>query len=368
LDTDSGSAHGPTPGTVVSSFKGHPNCSITIISPDRFKRNDLSARIHVKPTRACRPTHKDGSSPKTTDMAKFPNFELGKVCVSDCSIEFTMNLHLLQENLGSMCEEIYLTAWNAALNRARKNCRDSLACSFCGDESIKKDLASRLNDSCEFELKSPGSKEEATRPQQICFKHPTGCLFLQIAWEMLGGFLVPGSGPSGQEHRMGNWLHSSDHEKQQIEKAALDLFHDSHTVMQAAGFRHKHHVMILDQPRPRFSNQSAFHQWLNLHCQIFMKGAVGNFFVSGVPPGVFTSLDLGINFYSTHEGLFVLINGNKAQCIVNKQTMVSTQSARSHCCNLSNPTDGVVPAEMDAPPFSNPDDLVGRGVSVVRSV
>lgn len=377
LDIDSGLAHGPTPFTVVSSFRSHPNCSITIFSPDRVKRNDKSTRIHVKPSRAFRPSYKDGSSPKTIDMAKFPNFELGKVCVSDCGIEFTLNLHLLQENLGSLGQEIYIITWNAALNSARNNYRASSAYVNCDDESIKADLASRLNDSCEFELKSaPGeSKDVSSRPQNICFKHLTGCLFLQIVWEQLHLFGTEGLGPIGQEHRAGNWLHSSEHEKKQIEKAAVELFHHSHTVMQAAGFRHKCHALILDQPRPLLSQQRAFHGWLNLHYQSFMKAAVANFFIPGVTSNVFTSLDLGINFFSRSDECFVLINGYKAQRIVNQQTMVRTEDARSYYSNLQDPDsiDEPVAAEMDAPSRPNPSvpsprNLVGQGVCHVRPV
>lgn len=367
LDIDSGIAHGPTPFAVISVFKAYPNCYIVVNSPDSFKRNTLSTRIHVKTSADYQPAYKDGSCPNKLDMAQYPNFEVGKVCVSNRHIEFTMNLHLLQESLGSMIGDIHIAAWNAALNCARRDYRESFAFRTFVDDDIKEDLTSRLNDSCEFELKKnhEGNQGGGIRPQQIRFKYHTGCLYFLVVWEMLQNMALEGLGLTNRNHRLGAaWLHSSGDKQQEIRKAAKDLFHDTHTVVQAAGFRHDYQPVLLGQIRPQLCHQQEFHRWLNENYQEYMKAAVFNFFVDQVPPGVFTSLDVGVNFFSKRKDLWVLIDGKKAQGIVTKQTMVKTEVARKYYLDLESAA-GDVGMENERT-VAEVCDLVGEDVRVVR--
>lgn len=372
LDIDSGLVHGPTPFKTASAFNPYNNCYIDIKSPNRWHRNKLGTRLHVKKGQDFHPKNKkDGSCPKKLDMADFPNFEVGTLYVSNYHIRFTMYLHLIQENLSTLCDQINIGAWNAALNSAKNNYEDTLAFKECTDGSIKEDLVTRLNDTCDFELVDDKKAKKGTAPT-IRFKYKTGCLFFKIVWEKLQNFGLGVEEALGKEHRMGDWLHCGNHQKEEIQKAAEDLYNYSHTVVQAAGYRHHYRpYKTSNDGRPPFSEQRAFHQWLNAEYQEYMKAAVRNLFVDAVHPDVRIFLDLGMNFKSEKEEFFVMINGYKAERILKGQIKVLSQVARAYYSDETGlPREGEERMRGDSEDSGEPrgEALVGKCIRTVRNL
>jgi hypothetical protein len=370
IDIDSCMAHGSQPYKVALSFKAYNHGYIEIVSPNRYQRNDWSTRIHVKTGARYRPAYKNGRCPTKVDMANFPNIVVAYLYVSNYSIKFTMNIHLIQQKLGSIGEEIHVAAWNAALNCARQHYREADAFKACGDKGIKKDLESCLNDSCEFELKEEQPTIKGLKESQptLRLKYNTGCLFLKIVWEKLKTY-AEGERPASREHRMRNWMQYGDRKIEEVRKAAGDLYRDSHTVVQAAGFRKQfQEYEPINTGRPEFSDTKAFHLWLNKHYQLYMKVAVKNFFVKDVYEDVVTFLDVGINFKSKDPTCYILINGNEAQRIVNKQGKVLTEEARRYYLYSDPPnnSDGMETREGGREEVTWGEGLIGQKVRQVR--
>ena len=129
---------------------------------------------------------------KNVDMAMFPNFEIAKLWVSGQLIEFSLNLHIINEEPpdGNMVDRIELHAWNAALNCARKHFKKSPVFQLWLNDDAKKiyadGLEHKLASANSFEVRpdnnNPGNKKHLV---PLRFTHMIGCLFLEIVWENL---------------------------------------------------------------------------------------------------------------------------------------------------------------------------------------
>jgi hypothetical protein len=369
FDIDSCLVHAATPSETALALNG---VYMTISHPFSYKRNESSNRLLVKTIR----TSESGKAVRqNVDMAKFPNFEIAKLWVSEHAIDFTMNLHVINEEppSGNMVEEMELYAWNASLNCAKKYFKKSPAFQRWFNDDEKKShavsLELKLASTNSFEVRTT-SKKTGTQKHltPTRFSYQTGCLFLEIVWENLIAIASKGVEPESNEIRYPEEFGFSKHLLSSVQEGAVNLCRNSHTVAQAAGFRHNF-PQVVPVGRPHFWSQPELHQWINQEHQKSAKRASKKLFNRGAVSSAFATMDIGINFLSVNEDLVLLINGFKAQKVVQQTTKVTVRESKSYYYGLEHPQEEDDETEMlayDSVSDFDPFPFIGRKTSKVH--
>lgn len=369
FDIDSCLVHAATPSETASALEG---AFMTISHPHCYKRNKASNRLLVKTVYTSQSGKAVG---KDSDMAKFPNFEIAKLWVSEHSTDFTMNLHIINEQPppSNMVDEPELYAWNASLNRARNCFKESPAFHRWLNDDDKKihavSLGYKLASTNSFEVRISGTKSKKNHTP-VRFNYQAGCLFLEIVWEYLIAIARKEVEPECTEIRYPEVYGSSKLRLSSLQEAAENLWRKSHTVAQAAGFRHDF-PDVVPVGRPHFWSQKELHRWINQEHQKITKSARRKLFRDGAIPSVFASVDIGINFLSNNPNLLFLINGFKAQAIVRKTTKITVLESQSYYDALEHTDEQDVETEMSdndpVPPF-DPNPFLGKKTAKVRNL
>jgi hypothetical protein len=345
FDIDSCLVHAPTPYETAGAFNGIHMC---ICHPYGFKRNSTSNRILVKTAL----TSSGKTVRKNVDMARFPNFEVAKLCVSEHAIDFTMNLHIIDEEPpvnGNILTDIQLYAWNAALNLARNRFSISPFFRFCSENEdhahTAKDLRYVMSVTPAFEVQTSHTKLVKKQLTPVRFNYPTGLLFLEIVWENLRAIASKEVEPQQTEIRFYDGHGSSKIRLSSIQEAAVQLYNCSHTVAQAAGFRHNF-PCVIPVDRPSLSSQPELHRWINQEHQKSALTARRKLFSTSACASAFATLDIGINFLSNNPGVVFLMDGFKAQTIVRQTTKVNVEESASYYRGLEHLEEQVDETEL----------------------
>jgi hypothetical protein len=369
FDIDSCLVHAATPSETAMALNG---VFLTVNHPFSFKRNAASNRLLVK-------TEKTLPSGQTkceyVDMAKFPNIEIAKLSVSEHSIEFTMNMHIIDEQppSGNIVEGMEMYAWNAALNCARKHYKNSpFYQSWLAHDDKKvhaQELEFRLSSTNAFEVRpsspKPGFEKKHYTP--IRFSYLSGCLFLIIVWEKLLAIASKDLEPHSTDIRYPEEFGSSQVRQSSIQEAAANLYRTSHTVAQSAGFRHQF-PSVVPLARPPLSDKRELHRWINREHQISTKRAASKLFSKVASSSAVATLDIGINFLSVNKDLLILLNGFKAQKIVRATTKVTVEQSKAYYHTLEHPEEQDVVTEPPGSAQPDPFSFVGRKTSRVSNL
>jgi hypothetical protein len=370
LDTDSCLVHASTPGDTASTFNG---VHMIINHPYGVKRNSHANRILV----STRKTLSSGRSvPKYVDMAKFRNFEIAKLYVSEHHLDFTMNLHIIEEETPSkgksMVSEATLFAWKASLNFARLHYQSSpIYLEWLHDPEKKPhatEMAFKLASICAFDVQKTRSQTDFDKHlPPVKFRYLSGCLFLKIVWEKLVVL-------SSKQYAPRSGLGSSKLQLSSIQEAALALVLKSHTVAQSAGFRHEF-PSYTPADRPSISSKPELHHWMNQEHQKAARIARSKIFSNHACPSAFATLDVGFNFLSDDPKVLFLVDAFKAQTILKRTTKVKVHESESYYRGpehpqqpeeQSDPSDQLDDEAGSSP--TAPRDLVGRKVQKVSNL